>query len=179
MRLKKLNLLLGYLLLTVIMVFGYSRHLNAGTYKALTWCSYLDIDNDSIGNIDRMRCLFKAGAATDIYCFKNIVWQNNTFTKHPCDNWLRGNLSDEDLEKIHNEFGDLNIEKLGTFSLPVLKNERTGDIAIIHLNKTSNELQKCETLEGSNTAGEVGEYPADICWLGDKVRDIPKEYIEP
>ena len=160
------------------MVFGYSRHLSAGTGKSLTWCSYLDINNDSIGNIDKMRCIYTSGAA-QTYCFHYIIWQNNTFTHHTCDNWLRNNLSEEDLKKIPYQPIDQNSESL-TIRPTTLKNKQTGDIVIIHQNETSTELQECEIFRGYNSAGEFGDSPSDICWLGDEIDPKPfQDYIHP
>jgi hypothetical protein len=156
---------LGCLLFTSTLIFGYSSEISAGTGKSLSWCSYLDVGNDNGGNINRMRCIHTSGAATT-YCFHYIKWQDGVLTEHPCEKWLWSNLSGQDMERLEYSLGEWNRGALET-KPTTLKNKLTGDIAIIHDNETSYDLQQCEKLDGAYSAGVVG--PADICWLGEEV----------
>lgn len=146
----------------------YSKPTFAGTDKALTWCSYIDVNNDSVGNLNRIQCIYTVGMggshlANTLYCFHFTHWANGLKFETNCQKWLWTDLSIKDKKLIYERFGELTHPLFG--EPIILKNIETGDMIIIHENEGSDDLQKCLKLGFLGLAGQVE--PADICWLGD------------
>ena len=160
MNTKKFGLSLA---IASFLILVSTETVKAGTGKSLSWCSYLNINNDTGGHINRMPCIHTSGAAAT-YCFHFVLWQNGTTTEHNCETWLWNNLSGQDIERLNYIFGQWNKGEPET-TPTTLKNKVTGDLVIIHDNETSYDLQQCEELGFVGAAGTIE--PADICWLGD------------
>jgi hypothetical protein len=129
----------------------------AGTGKILSWCSYLDKRGKYI---NRMRCIQTLGLS-NTYCFNHIHWRNGIKAELNCETWLWNDLSGNDKARLDRFLGRWHGDSTDTPS--TYKNKITGEIVIVHVNETSQELQRCEAL-GSGSAGTV--QPGDICWLG-------------
>ena len=151
-----------------MLLLASSKPIFAGTNKALTWCSYVDVNNDSIGNFDRIPCIYTVGmggseSANTLYCFHFTQWANGLKFETNCQKWLWTDLSLEDKKLIDNRFGKL----ANDFGEPViLKNIETEDMIIIHENEVSDEFQKCYQVDFQGLSGTIE--PADLCWLNDE-----------
>ena len=168
---KKISVILA--VLNFVILFNPSMSI-AGTGKILSWCSYLDVNNNNGGNIKRMRCISTMGGASS-YCFNFLLFANGLNTGGDCDVWMpMSDISLDNIKYLDTIFGTWNHGPRGT-TPEILKNKNDGDIILIHGNETSPELEYCDK-RSRGMAGVIE--PGDICWLGEAASKLTGPFAE-